>query len=157
MLQDVGVIAGVEGVTIIHAAALAGGMRMAKVIGVGGVFFKSKDPAALRQWYARVLGLEIDEWGKFFMPADMAAHAGAGTVFSPFKADTDYFAPSDKEFMINLAVDDMTGMLARAKAEGVEPVKQQEESYGRFAHIMDPEGRKIELWEPKPMPEGAAG
>jgi predicted enzyme related to lactoylglutathione lyase len=125
---------------------------MAKVIGVGGIFFKSADPAALRAWYARVLGLEISDWGMFFTPEMAAQTPGAGTVFSPFKHDTDYFAPSDKEFMFNLMVDDMDGMLARAKAEGVEPVKTQDESYGRFAHIMDLEGRKIELWEPKPMP-----
>lgn len=126
---------------------------MAKVLGVGGVFFKSADPAALRAWYARVLGLEIGDWGMFFTPEMVKDKPGAGTVFSPFKADTDYFEPSTKEFMFNLIVDDMDAMLARAKAEGVEPVKRQDEDYGRFAHIMDPEGRKIELWEPKPMPE----
>ncbi|MGD9816623.1 MAG: VOC family protein [Hyphomonadaceae bacterium] len=128
---------------------------MAKVLGVGGIFFKSVDPAALRSWYGRVLGLEVGDWGMFFTPDMVKDKPGSGTVFSPFKADTDYFAPSTKEFMFNLIVDDMDAMLARAKAEGVEPVKQQEESDGRFAHIMDPEGRKIELWEPKPMPEQA--
>jgi len=128
---------------------------MAKVLGVGGIFFKSADPAALRAWYGRVLGLEVGDWGMFFTPDMVKDMPGSGTVFSPFKADTDYFAPSTKEFMFNLIVDDMDAMLARAKAEGVEPVTQQEESYGRFAHIMDPEGRKIELWEPKPMPEQA--
>lgn len=128
---------------------------MAKVLGVGGIFFKSADPAALRAWYGRVLGLEVGDWGMFFTPDMVKDMPGSGTVFSPFKADTDYFAPSTKEFMFNLIVDDMDAMLARAKAEGVEPVTQQEESYGRFAHIMDPEGRKIELWEPKRMPEQA--
>jgi predicted enzyme related to lactoylglutathione lyase len=126
---------------------------MAKVLGVGGIFFKTQDAAALRQWYARVLGLEISEWGMFFTPDMVKDQPGSGTVFSPFSAETDYFKPSEKEFMFNLIVDDMDGMLARAKAEGVEPVKQQEESYGRFVHIIDLEGRKIELWEPKPMPE----
>lgn len=126
---------------------------MAKVLGLGGLFFKSDDPEALRAWYKRVLDLEIPEWGAFFKPEEMGAKPGAGVVFSPFKADTDYFTPSAKDYMFNLMVDDMDGMLARCKAEGVEPIKQQEESYGRFAHILDPEGRKIELWEPKPMPE----
>lgn len=126
---------------------------MAKVLGLGGLFFKTNDAAALREWYKRVLDLEISDWGMFFKPEDAAAKPGAGTVFSPFKADTDYFEPSTKDYMFNLMVDDMDGMLARAKAAGVEPMKQQEESYGRFAHIMDPEGRKVELWEPKPMPE----
>jgi predicted enzyme related to lactoylglutathione lyase len=128
---------------------------MAKVLGIGGVFFKSADPAALRAWYLRVLGLEIAEWGTFFNLKEAAEKPGSGVVFSPFKADSDYFAPSTKEFMFNLMVDDMDGMLARAKAEGVEPLKQMEEGYGRFAHIMDPEGRKIELWEPKAAAEQA--
>lgn len=126
---------------------------MAKVLGVGGIFFKTLDAAALREWYARVLGLEISDWGMFFTPDMVKDKPGSGTVFSPFSAETDYFKPSEKEFMFNLIVDDMDGMLARAKEAGVEPVKQQEESYGRFAHIIDLEGRKIELWEPKPMPE----
>lgn len=128
---------------------------MAKVLGVGGVFFKTTDPIALKAWYARVLGLEIGDWGAFFTPDMVKDTPGSGTVFSPFQADTDYFAPSDKEFMFNLIVDDMDAMLARCKAEGVEPVKTQDESYGRFAHIIDLEGRKVELWQPLPMPEQA--
>jgi catechol 2,3-dioxygenase-like lactoylglutathione lyase family enzyme len=126
---------------------------MAKVLGVGGVFFKTRDPAALKDWYTRVLGLEVGDWGVFFTPDMVKDTPGSGTVFSAFKAETDYFAPSDKEFMFNLIVDDIDAMLARCKAEGVEPVKQQDESYGRFAHIMDLEGRKIELWQPLPTPE----
>lgn len=125
---------------------------MSKVLGIGGVFFKSADLDALKAWYGRVLGLEISDWGCFFTPDAVAAKPGAGAVFSPFKADTDYFAPSQKEFMFNLIVDDMDGMLARCAREGVTPVKTQDESYGRFAHIMDPEGRNIELWEPKAAP-----
>jgi predicted enzyme related to lactoylglutathione lyase len=125
---------------------------MSKVLGIGGVFFKTADPAALRAWYLRVLGLEIPDWGCFFTPDAVAAKPGSGTVFSPFKADTDYFAPSEKEFMFNFIVDDMDGMLARCAKEGVTPIKTQDESYGRFAHIMDLEGRKVELWEPKEMP-----
>jgi predicted enzyme related to lactoylglutathione lyase len=128
---------------------------MAKVLGIGGLFFKTADPAALRAWYLRVLGLEIAEWGAFFNLKEAAEMPGAGVVFSPFSADSEYFAPSTKDYMFNLLVDDMDGMLARAKAEGVEPLKLTEESYGRFAHIMDPDGRKIELWEPQAMPEQA--
>jgi predicted enzyme related to lactoylglutathione lyase len=126
---------------------------MAKVIGIGGLFFKSADGAALRDWYARVLGLEFADWGGVvFTPEAAAATPGAATVFSPFAADTDYFAPSAKDFMFNLMVDDLDAMLARCKAAGVEPVKLfPDEANGRFAHILDPEGRKIELWQPKPM------
>jgi predicted enzyme related to lactoylglutathione lyase len=122
---------------------------MAKVLGVGGIFFKSADVPALRAWYARVLGLEIGDWGFFFTPDMVADKPGAGTVFSPFKATTDHFLPSTHDYMINLLVDDLDAVLARAAAEGVTPIKRQDESYGGFAHIMDPEGRKIELWEPK--------
>ncbi len=83
---------------------------MAKVIGVGGIFFKSKDPAALTKWYADVLGMPMQDWGGILlMPETMAAHPGAATVFAPFKQDTTYFEPSTKDFMINLAVDDLDG------------------------------------------------
>lgn len=135
------------------AMATDGRIIMARVIGLGGLFFKSADGAALRDWYARVLGLTFDDWGGLvFLPETAAAQPGAGTVFSPFAADTDYFEPSDKEFMFNLMVDDLDAMLAHAASEGVEPVKTfPPEFNGKFAHIMDPEGRKIELWEPKPM------
>lgn len=74
---------------------------------------------------------------------------GAGTVFSPFAATTDCFAPSTHDFMINLMVDDLAGLLAQAAAAGVEPVKRQDAEYGRFAHIVAPEGRKLELWQPR--------
>jgi predicted enzyme related to lactoylglutathione lyase len=125
---------------------------MPQVIGLGGLFFKSADPAAAREWYGRVLGLTIEEWGMVFTPDAAAAHPGAATVFSPFGADTDYFAPSDKEFMFNLMVDDLDAMLAQCAEHGVHPVKTfPDEVNGRFAHIMDLEGRKIELWQPKPM------
>jgi len=125
---------------------------MARVLGLGGLFFKAADPAATREWYGKVLGIEFDEWGgTFFTPDAAAAHPGSGTVFSPFAADTGYFAPSDKEFMFNLMVDDLDGMLARAAAAGVEPLATMpDEGNGRFAHLMDPDGRKVELWEPKP-------
>jgi predicted enzyme related to lactoylglutathione lyase len=125
---------------------------MAKVIGVGGLFFKSPDPDKLNAWYKEVLGLPVQEWGTMFTPDMLADTPGAGTVFSPFKADTDYFAPSTKDFMFNLMVDDLDGVLDRCKQHGVEPVKMfPDEANGRFAHILDPEGRKIELWQPRPM------
>jgi predicted enzyme related to lactoylglutathione lyase len=126
---------------------------MARVLGVGGVFFKSGDEAALRDWYARVLGLSFEDWGGvIFTPQLAASHPGAATVFSSFGADTDYFAPSTKEFMINLMVDDMDGILARCAQHGVKPLQTMDDQpNGRFAHILDPDGRKLELWEPKPM------
>lgn len=92
---------------------------MGKVIGLGGLFLKSPDPDALRAWYARVLGLAFDDWGGLvFLPQDAANHPGAGTVFSPFAQSSEYFAPSTKEFMFNLMVDDLESVLARCAAEG---------------------------------------
>jgi predicted enzyme related to lactoylglutathione lyase len=126
---------------------------MAKVLGLGGLFFKTNDGEALREWYSRVLGLTFEDWGGvLFLPDVAAAHPGAGTVFNPFAASTDYFAPSTKEFMFNLMVDDLAAILARCREHGVTPVATfEDQPNGHFAHILDPEGRKIELWEPKPM------
>ena len=116
---------------------------MAKVLGVGGVFFKAQDVAAVRDWYARVLGIEAGEHGAMFPPLS----EGGLTIFSPFAADTTYFAPSEAPVMLNLVVDDLDGVLARVRAEGVEVLGTQDESYGRFAWIMDPTGLKLELWQ----------
>jgi predicted enzyme related to lactoylglutathione lyase len=126
---------------------------MARVLGLGGLFFKSADPEATRGWYARVLGIAFDSWGgTVFDPAQAAAHPGAGTVFCPFDADTGYFAPSQSDVMFNLMVDDLAAILERCASEGVEPYGEVlDEPNGRFAHIIDPDGRKVELWEPKPM------
>jgi len=126
---------------------------MARVLGIGGVFFKSKDPGTLISWYHDVIGLELQDWGGVvFTPDVMAAQPGAGTVFSPFQADTTYFDPSAKDFMINLAVDDLDGMLENCAKHGVEANVLPDQPNGRFAHILDPEGTKIELWQPRPMP-----
>lgn len=126
---------------------------MAKVLGLGGLFFKSANAEATREWYGRVLGIEKTEWGgTVFLPQPMAAQPGAATVFNIMSETSDYIAPSGERFMFNLVVDDLDGVLARAKAHGVEPIKLfPDEGMGKFAHILDPEGRKIELWEPKPM------
>jgi len=120
---------------------------MARVIGVGGIFFKAADPAAVNDWYRRVLGLEISDWGGVaFPPLDRGV-----TVWSPFKADTTYFEPSTQPFMVNFVVDDLDAVLARAAAEGAEPTgRSGDDPMGRFAWLVDPAGVKIELWEPKP-------
>lgn len=122
-----------------------------KVVGIGGIFFKSKDGAALREWYARVLGFKLEEWGgALFSPSAQADIPGAHQVWSPFKADTAYFAPSAKDYMLNLLVDDMEGVLTRCAKEGVTPTwRDDSDANGRFAHIVDPEGTKLELWQPK--------
>ena len=125
---------------------------MGGVLGIGGVFFACDEPEATKAWYARVLGLEPDEHGgyHFLHRASAAASPeGARTVFAPFDADSDYFAPSTAPFMFNLIVDDLDAVLARCAAEGVLPVQPgQDLPYGRFAWILDLDGRKVELWEP---------
>lgn len=127
---------------------------MGKVLGVGGVFFKCRDLEATKAWYARVLGLQHEDFGAVLFSHAASAEAkgpGAMTVFSGFAEDSDYFDPSTHSIMFNLMVDDLDDVLAHAAAEGVPEVQPQNtmEGIGRFAWIMDPDGRKIELWEPK--------
>jgi predicted enzyme related to lactoylglutathione lyase len=120
---------------------------MAKVLGIGGVFFKAEDPDGLKDWYRRALGLKIESWGAvMFEPLPSGV-----TVWSPFAADTTHFAPSTLDTMINFVVDDLDGVLARAAAEGAEPIgREDQDEQGRFAWLLDPSGRKIELWQPAP-------
>lgn len=123
-----------------------------KVLGVGGVFLRCADRDATVEWYRDVLGMEPNDYCGFdFMHADSAAQfpVGARTIFGPFAHDTDYFQPSELPYMLNLIVDDLTAILARAAAAGAEAVQAREDTdYGNFGWLMDPDGRKIELWEP---------
>jgi predicted enzyme related to lactoylglutathione lyase len=121
---------------------------MAKALGVGGIFFKSKDPKALMAWYQQALGFPPEATGYHaFLPLGMPA--GGSTTFSPFKDDTDYFAPSQRDYMFNLVVDDLDGVLSQVIAAGGAQVGSVESfDYGRFGWIMDPDGNKVELWEP---------
>lgn len=119
---------------------------MAKVLGIGGIFFKSPDPARLRAWYAQWLGIAGDEYGAMFSPATMPA--GGMTVWNPFDAQTKYFAPSQASFMINLVVDDLDGALAQVQEGGAALAGDvQNEEYGRFGWFVDPDGNKVELWQ----------
>jgi catechol 2,3-dioxygenase-like lactoylglutathione lyase family enzyme len=129
---------------------------MARVTGIGGVFFKCKDKAALVKWYEDVLGFVRDEDGAFsFMWADdKKPDAARYSVWGPFKEETDYFAPSQSPFMVNLRVDNLKEFVIMLETKGVELCGDMlDESYGKFAWIVDPEGTKIELWEAVPMPE----
>lgn len=122
---------------------------MKKVVGIGGVFFRCEDPAAMREWYRDKLGLPADENGAVFRWRRHDNDRPGYTVWSPFDDDTDYFDPSDSDFMFNFIVDDLDGMLEQLRAAGVEVVGDvQEFEYGRFGWILDPDGNKIELWEP---------
>jgi predicted enzyme related to lactoylglutathione lyase len=130
---------------------------MAKVTGIGGVFFKAKgDPKALAAWYEALLGLKLEPWGGAVLrwPDDKAGDGGA-TVWSVAKPDTGWFAPSDAAFMINYRVDDLAGLLADLRAAGVEVVKGPDADFnGTFAWVLDPDGNKVELWEPKAAAAG---
>ncbi|HZR23756.1 MAG TPA: VOC family protein [Vicinamibacterales bacterium] len=121
---------------------------MAKVLGVGGVFFKSPDPKKLAAWYTRWLGLENDGHGVSFKPATMPAKGV--TVWAPFAETTKYFAPATREFMFNFVVDDLDEVMAQVRRGGGQQVgKIEEADYGRFGWFLDPDGNKVELWQPK--------
>jgi glyoxylase I family protein len=118
---------------------------MAKATGIGGIFFRSRDTSALAAWYEKHLGITGPPW---FTEAGI-------TVFAPFKHDTDYF-PADKQFMIDVRVDDLEALKAQLTAAGI-PVETRAEwdtmpEFGKFARIVDPEGNHIELWEPAKRP-----
>ena len=128
---------------------------MKRVTGIGGIFFKSKDPDSLKRWYGEHLGIPADEHGYTFQWREESDREQVGfTVWSPFPHDTQYFNPSTAPFMINYRVDDLDGLLAALREEGVaveDPIQEYE--YGRFAWINDPEGNRIELWEPSRIPK----
>lgn len=120
-----------------------------RITGIGGVFFKAKDPKALAAWYRDVLGLPLEAWGGAMLSYDTPKHPPV-LVWNAFPASTTYFAPSTSDLMINYAVDDMDAFLARLQAKDVAVLKRtDDDDNGRFAWVLDPEGNKIELWEPK--------
>ncbi|HEX2624052.1 MAG TPA: VOC family protein [Sphingomicrobium sp.] len=117
---------------------------MGKVTGLGGVFYKVADPEATKAWYKDKLGIGGD-WGVMFAFKD--DHPDGFSLLTPFKTDSDKFAPSPLPFMINLRVDDLDSLLSDLEAKGVEVLDRQNDDYGRFAWIVDPDGMKIELYE----------
>jgi predicted enzyme related to lactoylglutathione lyase len=134
-----------------QAATTQGDAGDRRVTGIGGVFFKAKDPAKLKQWYATHLGLHVNKYGTVFewRQADGDGTRKGFTQWSAFADKTTYFKPSEKDYMINYRVEDMDRLVAQLNKEGVALVdKVQAVDYGKFCHIMDPEGNKIELWEP---------
>ena len=123
-----------------------------RITGVGGIFFKSKDPKALMAWYRDVLGIKLEAWGGAAMPYDAPKHPPA-VIVNAFDQATDYMDPSKREFMLDFAVDDLSAFLNRLKAKGVAVLKRDDsDPSGKFAWIVDPDGTKIELWEPKAGP-----
>ena len=117
---------------------------MERVTGIGGVFLKARDPKALARWYEQHLGIQFGDSSYVSFPASPGS-----AVFSFFKEDTKYFQPSDKSYMINLRVQNLKDLMPELEKEGVTIVgKVEDTEYGVFGWIMDPEGNKVELWEP---------
>lgn len=124
---------------------------MKRVTGIGGLFFKTTDPKKTKEWYKTHLGFDTDDWGCTFWSFDDVKNPGekTSTNWSPFPKDTKYFEPSQKDFMFNYRVHDLVALLDVLKTEGVTILGDiQEFEYGKFGHIMDNDGNKIELWEP---------
>jgi predicted enzyme related to lactoylglutathione lyase len=120
---------------------------MARITGFGGVLIKSPDPKALSAWYRDVLGMAVQDWGGALLEQSLQSPDTA--TWTPFKEATDYFAPSTREVMINFAVDDLEAFLKQIEAKGVKVLDRQTmDGMGSFAWIMDPDGTKIEFWQP---------
>jgi len=127
---------------------------MKRVTGIGGIFFKAKDPVALRAWYKDHLGIDVQSWGgTAFTWTDGAGNAMKGsTVWSIGAASGNQFAPSASSFMVNYRVHDLASLLKALREEGCSVLEKMDDSeYGKFGWVMDPEGNKVELWQP---PEG---
>ncbi len=126
---------------------------MKRVTGIGGIFFKAQDPVALRAWYKDHLGIDVQDWGGAaftWTDADGKPFAGT-TIWNVSASGSDTFAPSASSFMVNYRVADLQALLAALRAEGCNVLKVEESVYGKFGWVLDPEGNKVELWEP---PEG---
>nr|WP_203309341.1 VOC family protein [Sphingomonas beigongshangi] len=121
-----------------------------RITGVGGIFIRSKDPKALMAWYRDVLGIRVEAWGGAMLRYDAPGHPPVLT-FNVLKDGSAYMEPSKREFMLNFAVDDLAAFLDRLKAKNVPILKRDDDDpSGKFAWIVDPDGTKIELWQPKP-------
>ena len=129
-----------------------------RVAGLGGIFFRARDPDALRVWYAEHLGIEMEDYGTTFKAVE-----GDQTVWAPFAADTDYFGPSGQQLMVNYRVRDLDAMLEQLRASGIQVDERVHDmEFGRFGWAVDPEGNRFELWQPpgeepvKPADPGSA-
>lgn len=124
---------------------------MKRVTGIGGIFFQARDAAALAAWYKKHLGIDVQDWGgTAFRWTDEEGHPKAGTtVWSVSSAESDPFAPGKASFMVNYRVADLHGLLAALRSEGCNVLEKTDDSeYGKFGWVIDPEGNKVELWQP---------
>lgn len=128
---------------------------MRRVTGIGGVFFKAADPKALARWYRDHLGLEVLPWGGVVFQWGGPGSESGMTVWSPFAQDSDYMAPGRSSFMINFRVDDLEALLKALRAEGCQVLDRIDTNeQGYFGWVIDPEGNKVELWQPAHLPGG---
>jgi len=141
ILLAIGLLAGSFG-SVTLAAPPAG-----HITGLGGVFVTSKDPKALAKWYKDVLGINLESWGGAILRYDAPGHPPMA-LWNAMPENSDEIAPSHREFMINFAVDDLDAFVTRLKARGVPILSQQADQTGKFASIVDPDGTKIEFWQP---------
>jgi predicted enzyme related to lactoylglutathione lyase len=119
---------------------------MARVVGIGGIFLKAKDPESLRAWYKDHLGFDVQPWGGVTFPCD---RPGGITAWSLFSETSECFAPSKSAFMVNYVVEDLHAVLEALRSEGCDvDAKVDESEYGKFGWVMDPEGNRVELWQP---------
>lgn len=126
---------------------------MKRVTGIGGIFFHARDPVALRAWYARHLGIDVQDWGGtvFHWRDEAGQPVGGSTVWNIGASDGDYFKPGTASFMVNYRVADLDALVQVLRDEGCTLVgTPQASEYGKFAWVLDPEGQKVELWEPPP-------
>ena len=133
-----------------HLSSTNKNQTMKKVTGIGGIFFKSKDPKKTMEWYHKHLGLETNSYGTSFeWYEDSTGTKKAQTQWSPFPDSTTYFQPTQQDFMINYRVDNLEALIVELKKDGVTIVDEMETyPYGKFIHILDGDGNKVELWEP---------
>ncbi len=126
------------------------GNLIPKVTGIGGIFFFTDNPESTKEWYAKHLGIDVNEWGASFQSRNIDNPEKLNHLqWSPFKTGSKYFAPSSKEYMINYTVQNIEALVENLRKDGVTILDEIESyEYGKFIHIMDTEGNKIELWEP---------
>jgi predicted enzyme related to lactoylglutathione lyase len=149
MTMRAGMLTGIATALALAVPGTALGQQAGRITGVGGIFVKSKDPKALAAWYRDVLGIQIEAYGGAVLRYDAPGHPPL-VAWNAFRQGSSYMEPSTREFMINFAVDDLDAFVARLTAKGVAILKRDDsDPSGRFAWILDPDGTKIELWQPK--------
>lgn len=131
----------------VFASATLAAAPPGHITGLGGVFVTSKDPKALAKWYKDVLGLDLEPWGGAILRSDAPGHPPMA-LWNAMRENSDEIVPSHREFMINFAVDDLDAFVARLEAKGVKILNREADQTGKFASILDPDGTKIEFWQP---------